>query len=140
MQTFLDDCFIAKFNQHQISNWMIYSLFRFSEEKFFQRGAVVINRVGFRRISLKNLPQRKSRNICTLFPASTPVWSIFLLTACCTFWCYTIHWCPIYCCTNVVLCKYCTILCSTIIMLYHLILYCFDVAYLNIALFDISPF
>ena len=41
--------------------------------------------------------------------------------------------------SNVALCRFCTILCSTILILYHLILHCFHVAFFNIALFSISP-
>ena len=60
---------------------MIYGFLRFSEKKICKKSANVISRAGLRRFSLKDSPQHKSRNICTKFHASTPIWSILLLTA-----------------------------------------------------------
>ena len=37
IEAFPDNSFIAKFNQHWISNQMIYSLLRFSEKKFSKK-------------------------------------------------------------------------------------------------------
>lgn len=58
---------------------MIYNLLSFSLKKTAKNADVSSHR-RFRRVSIKNVPQYKSGNVCNKSHASFPILSIFLLT------------------------------------------------------------
>ena len=72
-----------KFSDISFSTCSKHQMLTLSEHKEanHKKSADIIIHVGLRLVSLKNLPQHKSRNICTKFQAYTLILSIFLLTA-----------------------------------------------------------